>query len=109
MRTPAAVLVLTSLALPAAGQALRPAPDAAPDPSPPPGYSSFTAAPTPSLIPREISLADRAGSPGDTGGPINSTPFAGVPYNAFPHNGGQISPALRDTSAAWRVVPDVSR
>lgn len=110
MRTPATALALTLLALPAAGQALRPPPDAAfPDQRPPPGYSSFTAAPMPSFIPREINPADRAGTPGDSGGPVNGAPFAGIPYNAFPHNGGQISPALQDTSAAWRVVPDVSR
>ena len=109
MRTPAAILALTLLALPAAGQALRPAPDSTSDPTPPPGYSSFTAAPTPALIPRELRLADRAGTAGDTGGPVNSIPFSGLPYNAFPHNGGQISPALQDTSAAWRVIPDLAK
>lgn len=107
MRTTAATLALTLLALPAAGQALRPPPDQGQ--TPPPGYSAFTAAPVPSLIPREISLADRAGTRGDSGGPVNSFPFAGVPYNAFPQNGGQISPALRDTSAAWQVIPDLSK
>ena len=110
MRTPIAILSLTLLALPAAGQALRPAPDATTsDSAPPPGYSSFTAAPTPSILPREIRLAERAGTPGISGGPVNSIPFSGQPYNAFPHDGGQISPALQNTSDAWRVVPDMSR
>ena len=109
MRTQLAALALTLLALPAAGQAMRPDSGGAPQDKPPPGYSAFTAAPVPSTIPREISLANRAGEPGDTGGPVNAEPFAGVPYNAFPHDGGQISPALRDTSSAWRVVPDLSR
>ena len=107
MRTSVASLALTLLALPAAGQALRPAPDAVN--TPPPGYSGFTAAPMPSLIPREVRPADRAGSPVNSGGPVNSIPFSGQPYNAFPHNGGQISPSQQDTSAAWRVVPDLSK
>ncbi len=110
MRTPFAALALTLFALPAAAQALRPAPDtSAPSPAPPPGYSSFTAAPTPSLLPREIRLADRAGTPGISGGPVNSIPFSGQPYNAFAHDGGQISPSMQNTSDAWRVVPDLSK
>ena len=109
MRTPTAVLVLTLFALPAAGQALRPAPDTTPAPVAPPGYSSFTAAPTPSILPREIRLSERAGTPGISGGPVNSIPFSGQPYNAFPHDGGQISPAMQNTSDAWRVVPDLSK
>jgi hypothetical protein len=108
MRTQAAALALTLLALPAAGQALRSA-DEPTQRSPAPGYSAFTSAPTTRGIPSEISLADRAGEPGDSGGPVNPNPFSGVPYTAFPHNGGQISPALRDTSAAWRSVPDLSK
>ena len=108
MRTQVAAFALTLLALPAAGQALRPN-SAATQNRPPPGYSAFTAAPVPSTIPREISVANRTGEPGDTGGPVNAEPFAGVPYNALPHDGGQISPALRNTSNAWRVVPDLSK
>ena len=108
MRAQYAAFALSLLALPAAGQALRPD-AAAPPTTPAPGYGAYTAAPIPSAIPREISLANRAGEPGDTGGPVNAHPFAGVPYNAFPHDGGQISPALRNTSNAWRVVPDLAK
>ena len=107
MRAQIAALALTLLALPAAGQALRPAPSSGRD-VPPPGYSAFTAAPVPSILPREISLADRAGSP-DEGGPVNAEPFSGVPFNALRQNGGQISPELQNTSDAWRVIPDLSR
>jgi hypothetical protein len=105
MRTPVAALALILLTLPATGQVFT----QASDPMSPPGYSGFTAAPMPSFIPREVSPADRAGTPGDSGGPVNGAPFAGIPYNAFLHNGGQISPSMQDTSAAWQVIPDLSK
>jgi hypothetical protein len=108
MRAPL-VFALTLLALPAAAQALRPASDRVTAPSPGPGYSGFTSAPIPSLVPTERDPAYRAGSPGDSGGPLHSTPFAGIPYSTFPQNGGQISPAMRDTSSAWNVIPDMSK
>lgn len=102
----AAALALLLPALPAAGQALAPPP---PTQSPGPGYGGFTAAPVPSLTPGGPAPADRAGSPGDTGGPVNSTPFSGTPPSVYPRDGGQISPALRGTSPGNDVAPSLSR
>ena len=106
MRSLPATLALTLLALPAAGQALRPAVNQL---TPPPGYSGFTAAPVPAFLTPERPPIYRAGTLTASGGPVNAVPFSGIPYSAFPHNGGQISPAMQDTSSAWEVIPDLSK
>lgn len=105
MRAIVVAVALALASLPAAGQALAPPSSHA---APMPGYTGFTTAPTASPVPRIAAPADRAGPPGDTGGPVNATPFSGMPATAVHRNGSQISPALRDTSAGYNVMPSLS-
>ncbi len=108
MRAIVVALALASASLPAMGQALAP-PSSHTGRAPAPGYTGFTTAPTAMPVPRIAAPADRAGPPGDTGGPVNGTPFSGMPSSAVHRNGSQISPALRDTSAGYNVMPSLSR
>lgn len=111
MRPLLAAFVLLLPTLPAVGQALAPppAPRSAAGASRGDGYGAFTPAPTPGVGPAGVAPVDRAGTPGDSGGPLNSTPFSGAPASAYPRDGGQISPALRDTSPGNDVLPSLSR
>ena len=106
MRAMIVALALASASLPATGQALAPPSSHA---VPAPGYTGFTTAPMAAPVPRIAAPADRAGTPGDTGGPVNGTPFSGLPATAVHRNGSQISPAMRDTSAGYNVMPSLSR
>ena len=107
MRHTLASLALLLLSLPAAGQALAPAPGSRAPAGP--GYGAFTPAPTPGQGPATLTPADQAGALSDPGGPVNSTPFSSGPTGQNGREGGQISPALRDTSPGDRVLPSLSR